>query len=148
MTLASLREGFFLETPNMNWLMGRTTPELQARSRVLPGVGLFSMSKVGRAAVRRRRENKASPPVVVTPLVRRGPTLSPEEVALVTWTVWDGDYDKQHYWLLLSTAEVVHCWPNAGFMVACDGSHREWVPDGKLKVSPAGLRVPIRPKLP
>lgn len=106
------------------------------------------MSKAGRAAARRRRESRASPLVVKPPPVRWGPTLSPEEVALVTWVVWDGDYDKQHYWLLLPSSEVVHCWPNAGFMVACDGSHREWVPDGILKVSPAGLRIPLRPKLP
>jgi len=45
------------------------------------------------------------------------------------WKVWDGDYEKTWYDVMLGTGEVLfHCWPNAGVMCACDGSGRMWEP--------------------
>lgn len=77
--------------------------------------------------------------------VRERVTLTPEEVERLTWELWEGQpYIKEHYWLLLEDGEVVHCWPNAGYMVACDGSGRQWAPDNRLKISLAGDWPPYR----
>ena len=83
------------------------------------------------------------------------PSLTEEEILALPWSSWDGEYEKQHYWLLLprylpslpgQTAavndsspkgrELVHCWPNAGMMHALDGSGRAWSPDPMLLISP------------
>ena len=92
-------------------------------------------------------------------------TLTPEEIMAASWEPWLGEYEKQHYWLLLPREvrgpggdvsyladptdvvgrSTVHCWPNAGFMVSCDGSGRQWRPHSSILVCPAGLWPPRRP---
>lgn len=54
------------------------------------------------------------------------------------FTIWDGQYDKTWYDVLLPDGSVVErCWPNAGKMVATDGSGREWEPGPiAVRVSP------------
>jgi hypothetical protein len=50
--------------------------------------------------------------------------------------VWDGDYEKQFYWLQTADGERVKCYPNAGIMNSLDGSGRQWRPDGAVQVEP------------
>lgn len=49
--------------------------------------------------------------------------------------IWDGDYDKQFYWVHLPDGTRVECWPNAGIMMSTDGSGRQWSPEDKPVVS-------------
>jgi hypothetical protein len=53
------------------------------------------------------------------------------ELEQPTPVVWDGDYDKQFYWVHLPDGSRVECWPNAGIMNATDGSGRQWRPEDK-----------------
>lgn len=51
------------------------------------------------------------------------------------WTKWTGDYEKQAYDVWIKGVDIVlGCWPNAGRMVATDGSDREWTPEQVLAV--------------
>lgn len=47
--------------------------------------------------------------------------------------IWDGEYEKEPY-LLFAPEGAVYCWPNAGKMVAMDGSGREWKPEDNVRV--------------
>lgn len=47
---------------------------------------------------------------------------------------WHGTYRKEFYEVKLATGEVVHCWPNAGRMIALDDSGREWAPSDNINV--------------
>lgn len=48
---------------------------------------------------------------------------------------WDGQYIKQFYDVLLNDGTLVqHCWPNAGEMVATDGSNRRWSPQDNIQI--------------
>lgn len=54
------------------------------------------------------------------------------------WRPWDGDYQKEFYWIRVAGAEpsrAVKCWPNAGYMNAADGSGRVWSPDPAFEVA-------------
>lgn len=44
---------------------------------------------------------------------------------------WDGTYEKQLY-EVWDDGEIIEAWPNAGKMIATDGSGREWLPGGCL----------------
>ena len=51
------------------------------------------------------------------------------------WQNWNGDYEKQSYDVWVKGCDVVMgCWPNAGKMVAVDGSNRSWTPEEVLAV--------------
>ena len=51
------------------------------------------------------------------------------------WHEFDGDYSKDWYDVRLPDGKIIkHCWPNAGFMVATDGTGREWKP-GECEVA-------------
>jgi hypothetical protein len=51
---------------------------------------------------------------------------------------WDGYYVKEMYDVKLKTGEVVaNCWPNAGFMMAIDGSGGQFSVDDVEGVRPA-----------
>ena len=40
---------------------------------------------------------------------------------------WDGDYEKQFYWVRLrKTGRVIICWPNAGYMNELEGKCRQF----------------------
>lgn len=79
--------------------------------------------------------------------LREGTLLAPEDGSKLSWSLWDGNYEKEFYWVLpiaglnleLQPNEsgtygfpepqglyAVKCWPNAGIMNAVDGSGREW----------------------
>jgi len=48
---------------------------------------------------------------------------------------WDGGYSKAWYDVETPMGEVItHCWPNAGFMTATDGSGRQWAVHSGIKV--------------
>lgn len=48
---------------------------------------------------------------------------------IVDFKPWSGEYNKQYYDVLLPDGEIVaNCWPNAGQMMAMDGSGRKWSP--------------------
>lgn len=50
-------------------------------------------------------------------------------VEAADWRKWDGEYEKQSYDVWTDRHNVVMgCWPNAGRMVATDGSGRQWRP--------------------
>mgnify|MGYP000570667506 CR=1 FL=1 len=49
------------------------------------------------------------------------------------FTLWDGAYVKETYLALIDGKEVA-CWPNAGKMVSCDRSGREWKPEDGIQV--------------
>lgn len=45
------------------------------------------------------------------------------------WRMFTGrNYEKRHYSVRASGKVFMDCWPNAGFMMATDGSGREWPP--------------------
>jgi hypothetical protein len=51
------------------------------------------------------------------------------------WIVWNGEYEKQHYDVRYEACKVqLHCWPNAGRMVATDGSGKEWFPGAGVAI--------------
>jgi hypothetical protein len=88
-----------------------------------------------RAAVRaEQREQRRNVPSrnAPSPPPKR---LTPEEVVALTWIPFDGEYEKEFYWALLPDGETVYCWPNAGYMVAVDGSGRQWEPSANIQVS-------------
>jgi hypothetical protein len=50
-------------------------------------------------------------------------------------TLWNGEYEKQFYWVHLPDGTRVECWPNAGIMNATDGSGRMWRPADKVMIT-------------
>jgi hypothetical protein len=59
-------------------------------------------------------------------------------------TLWDGDYEKQHYLVTTPDGERVVCWPNAGRMHANDGSGRDWWPKDGVGVLPISIEDALR----
>jgi len=47
---------------------------------------------------------------------------------------WTGAYRKEFYEVRLKSGDIIECWPNAGRMVALDGSGREFKPEDKVAV--------------
>jgi hypothetical protein len=48
---------------------------------------------------------------------------------------WDGEYNKQYYDVLLPDGRIIAtCWPNAGKMVAMNGSGKMWSVEDKIQV--------------
>lgn len=60
---------------------------------------------------------------------------------MTAFTDWDGTYEKQAYEVREPGGPAVACWPNAGFMLAMDGSARRWGP-GEVQVRPAPWQEP------
>lgn len=58
----------------------------------------------------------------------------------MTTRTWDGEYVKTHYIITTPSGERVLCWPNAGRMVAMDGSTREWLPCADCRVQAISIR--------
>lgn len=52
------------------------------------------------------------------------------------YTLWDGEYDKRFYAVLIKD-KPVFCWPNAGEMNALDGSGKHWKPEDQVMVREA-----------
>lgn len=51
------------------------------------------------------------------------------------WKPWDGTYEKQFYDVRYDRCKVqLHCWPNAGKMVAVDGSGLKWGREDAVEV--------------
>lgn len=48
------------------------------------------------------------------------------------WQIFDGDYEKNIYEVKDSEGKIYECWPNAGRMVALDGSGKEFFPEDKV----------------
>ena len=47
--------------------------------------------------------------------------------------IWDGQYEKNPYFTFIKGKEIP-CWPNAGVMLAIDGSGRSWKPEENILV--------------
>lgn len=51
----------------------------------------------------------------------------------VPFRPFEGDYEKQWYEVRLPDGEILLCWPNAGKMIAIDGSGGEWSPSDGIE---------------
>ena len=54
------------------------------------------------------------------------------------FTPYTGDYDKRFYDVKLADGTIIpRCWPNAGKLVAMDGSGRMWDENDSIWIRPA-----------
>jgi hypothetical protein len=68
-------------------------------------------------------------------LTARSINVPPIVVSAIAWKPWDGTYEKQFYDVRYDRCKVqLHCWPNAGKMVAMDGSGLEWEREDAVEV--------------
>ena len=72
-------------------------------------------------------------------LLREGTLLSHEAAEGLPWVLWDGDYEKEFYWVKPPGGGLaVKCWPNAGWMNTVDGSGRMWQSEANIMVAKVG----------
>lgn len=73
--------------------------------------------------------------IAMTGLLAKARAERDSALSATLWKPWDGTYEKQFYDVRYDRCKVqLHCWPNAGKMIAVDGSGLKWGREDAVEV--------------